>query len=144
MQLREIALWCVGWTVWATAISAWPMQARAADEAASVQALAAQLQKLAGKTSPAQVDKLPPLGEMLSRRIHARLHEANQREARAFQKVTTRGDWDRFREVRLAALRESLGSFAPAPRDATIRTTDTVAGDGYRIDKLVFESRPGL
>ena len=39
-------------------------------------------------------------------------------------------DWDRFRESRLAALRESLGSFTPAPRDATIRTTGTIAGDG--------------
>src|ERR1051325_5821637 len=136
MQLREIAIWCIGWTV----ISAWPMQARAEDDTA-VQALAVQLQKLAGKTSPAEKDKGRPLSEMLSRQIHARLHEANQREVKAFEKVKTRADWDRFRAVRITALRESLGSFTPAPRDATIRSTRTIAGDGYRIHKVGFESR---
>ncbi len=135
MQPRTLAIWCLAWTM----IGAWPMQARAADPGESAQALAIQLQKLAGKQ-----DKPGPLSEMLSRQIHARLHGANQREATAFDKIKTRADWDRFREIRITALRASLGSFAPAPRDATIRSTGAIKGDGYLIDKLVFESRPGL
>src|SRR5262249_41384024 len=38
----------------------------------------------------------------------------------------------------------SLGQFPEPPRDLKIRVTKTLEGDGFVIQNLVFESRPGL
>jgi cephalosporin-C deacetylase-like acetyl esterase len=114
------------------------------DPPPSVPALAAQLQKLDARAVLPEGDKPRQLADMLSRHLHARLQEANQREASAFEQIKTQAEWDRFRTVRLQALRESLGSFPPVPEDLKVRTTGTINGDGYQIDKLAFESRPGL
>jgi cephalosporin-C deacetylase-like acetyl esterase len=81
---------------------------------------------------------------MLTHHAQARLREANRRESQAWQQVRTRADWERFREVRLQALRSSLGSFPPVPHDLKTRCTRTLHGPGYRIENLLFESRPGL
>src|SRR5262249_23730723 len=42
------------------------------------------------------------------------------------------------------ALRDSLGQFPPVPKDLKARVTRKLEGDGYRIENLVFESRPGV
>jgi len=73
-----------------------------------------------------------------------RLREANRRDAAAWAKVQSRADWERFRDERIKALRESLGQFPPAPKALDAEVTGTLEGEGFRIEKLVFESRPGL
>jgi hypothetical protein len=80
----------------------------------------------------------------LARHARARLQEANRRESLAWHQVHTRADWERYRDARLQALRASLGTFPPAPRDLKTRVTGSLEGEGYRVENLVFESRPGL
>ena len=65
---------------------------------------------------------------MVSRDIERRRLLAIQRENKAWSKVKSRDDWERFRDQRLNALRESLGKFPPRPEDLNIETT------GRRLD----------
>ncbi|HPD15984.1 MAG TPA: acetylxylan esterase [Planctomycetota bacterium] len=81
---------------------------------------------------------------MLGEDCRARLRAANRRDAAAWAKVRSRADWERFRDERVKALRESLGQFPPIPKTLDVETIGTLEGEGFRIEKLVFESRPGL
>jgi cephalosporin-C deacetylase-like acetyl esterase len=81
---------------------------------------------------------------MISRDIERRRLLAIQGENIAWSKVKSRDDWEQFRDQRLNALRESLGQFPSPPKDLNIETTGRTEGDGYRIERIVFESRPGL
>jgi cephalosporin-C deacetylase-like acetyl esterase len=84
------------------------------------------------------------LSRMLSNDVQARLREANRRESAAWQGIKTRAEWEAYREPRLRALRKSLGRTTDVPRDLHVRTTRTLTGDGFRIENILFESRPGL
>jgi cephalosporin-C deacetylase-like acetyl esterase len=106
--------------------------------------LARQLRDLDAKVFLADGTRAKALAEMLARDVRARLQAANLRENEAWRKVSSRPDWENYRDVRLQALRASLGRFPPAPKDLKVRVTRTLDGDGYLIDNLVFESRPGL
>src|SRR5262245_838327 len=106
--------------------------------------LADQLRRLDGAVIPAAEAKERNLTGMLSRDARARLQAANQRSSDEWRAVQKREDWERFRDARLAALRASLGSLPPAPADLKLRVTGTVKGEGYQIDNIVFEGRPGL
>ncbi len=88
--------------------------------------------------------RMPPLASMLARDVEARLRDANRADTQAFEKVKTRADWEAFRDVRLKALRASLGDWPTVPKDLKVRVTGSHEGDGYRIDNLVFESKPGV
>ncbi len=72
------------------------------------------------------------------------LREANERSSEAWRQVRSREDWERLRDRALGRLRESIGPFPDPPKALRVRTTGTLDGDGFRIDKLAFESRPGL
>jgi len=89
-------------------------------------------------------DARQELAGMISRDIERRRLLAIQRENIAWSKVKSRDDWERFRDQRLKALCESLGQFPPLPKDLNIETTGRIEGDGYRIENIAFESRPGL
>src|SRR5687767_13424874 len=71
----------------------------------------------------------------------ARIRAANERESKAWAEIKTREDWERYRDIRLNALRASLGAW-PAPAELRPRVTRTIEGDGYRIENVAFESRP--
>jgi hypothetical protein len=81
---------------------------------------------------------------MIARDIERRRLLAIRRENKAWSQVDSRDDWEQFRGPRIDALRESLGQFPPVPKDLHVQTTGAIEGDGYRIENLVFESRPGL
>ncbi len=105
-------------------------------------ALARHLRDLDATVLPAKDrDKL---ARMLSQDVRARIMAANQRETAAWEAVAGRADWERFRDVRIEALRRSLGQFPPAPRDLKVHVTRTLKGEGHAVENLVFESRPGL
>jgi cephalosporin-C deacetylase-like acetyl esterase len=106
--------------------------------------LARQLRELDPNVFPPDGEKAKEFSRQTARDARARLQAANRRENRAWQEVQSRSDWEKYRDVRLQALREALGPFPPAPRDLKVRVTRTLQGDGYRIENLVFESRPGL
>src|SRR5262245_52450271 len=76
--------------------------------------------------------------------VRARIREANERESAAWHRLSDKAGWEKYRDGRLAALRRSLGDFPDPPRDLKVRLRKTLTGDGYRIDNVTFESRPGL
>src|SRR5262245_8952624 len=102
-----------------------------ADEKAATD-LAAKLRELDGRVL--STEKAGRLGEAPAREIRDRLRTAHQREAKAFAAVKTRADWERFRDIRIRALRESLGPFPPPPKDLKVRVTRRLEGDGYRVE----------
>jgi dienelactone hydrolase len=81
---------------------------------------------------------------MLPDQIRARFRTANERDAEACQQVQSREDWERFRDERIAALRDSLGAFPPAAGELDLHVTGTIPGDRFHIENIVFQSRPGL
>jgi len=115
-----------------------------AQPGAAAGALAAQLAKLDGRVIELGTVRQPPLAPMLANDARAGLREANQADRRAWEQVTTRAEWEKFRDARLQALRTALGQFPPAPKGLKLRVTGALTGDGYRVANLVFESQPGL
>ncbi|MFT5855465.1 MAG: dienelactone hydrolase [Verrucomicrobiales bacterium] len=81
---------------------------------------------------------------MISRDIERRRLAAIARENAAWAQIATRADWEQFSDRRIVALRESLGKPAPAPDDLAITVARRIDGDGFLIENLVFQSRPGL
>jgi cephalosporin-C deacetylase-like acetyl esterase len=84
------------------------------------------------------------LPRMLRDDARARIQAANERETRAWRGLASREDWERYRNARIDALRASLGSYPAPPADLKTKVSRTLQGAGYRIENLVFESRPGL
>src|SRR5262249_35624483 len=73
-----------------------------------------------------------------------RMQEANLRESKAFAAVTTKEEWEKYRDVRIQKLKESLGTFPEVPKDMKIKVTRTLDGDGFVIQCILFETRPSL
>jgi len=84
------------------------------------------------------------MGRMWAASVRKRRTAANDAEAAAWGKVHSVEDWERFRDARVEALRKSLGAAHEAPADLKVMHTGTVRGQGYAIENLLFESRPGL
>src|SRR5438067_245002 len=84
--------------------------------------LARRLRELDGTVFPADGDA----AKQLARHAQARLREANRRESRAWQQIRTRAEWEDYRDARVQALRASLGTFPPVPRDLKVRITRTL------------------
>ncbi len=103
--------------------------------------LAVKLKELAESRAST---KQPDQPSAFSREIRDRLKQANQRDYDEWQKITTKADWEKFRDIRIAALKKSLGRFPESPQQMKIRNTKTIEGDGYKIENTLFESRPGL
>ena len=105
---------------------------------------ASWLRRLDGRVLPRDGERGEEPAGMLARDVRSRVQAASLRENREWDGVKTRDDWERFREPRLRALRESLGLPSADPGAPRVLVTRTLEGDGYRIENLVFESRPGL
>ncbi len=116
----------------------WSGDAAAADD------LAKQIQKLDGRVILRGTLSRKPMAAMLSRYVEAELREANHRDRQAWNAVTTKADWEEMRDRRLAALRTSLGQFPEVAEDLKVRVVRTTSGDGFHVDNLLFESRPGI
>jgi len=84
----------------------------------------------------------PP--QMLQRYIRLRSEEINRKDREAWSKIQNRSDWEAFARPRIEALRNSLGIFPELPDDLNIHISGTIEGEGYHIQNLVFESRPGI
>lgn len=83
-------------------------------------------------------------GEMLKRQIHARLAVTNRADTEAWNQVTDKASWEAFRDERIERMRAALGPFPDLPDSLKLECTGTVDGDGFTIEKLVFEPRAGL
>src|SRR5262249_55012588 len=113
-------------------------------DAPPAETLAAQLSRLEANVFPTHGDRAKELGQMLYQDMRGRRDAVNQRDVKAWQEVKSRADWERLRDARMQALRASLGTFPAVPENVIPRITRTLDGDGYRIQNLVFEGRPGL
>ncbi len=83
------------------------------------------------------------LPKMMSADAKRRMQEASTRESKSFAAVATREQWEKYRDVRIRTLRDSLGQFPAAPKDLPVKVTRQLDGDGFVIRNIVFESRPG-
>lgn len=107
-----------------------------ADEAATLQTLDSRV--ITDDSAAAEAR------EAVRRDVRARLQIAERRHSAAWYTVGSRADWESFRDVRLAHLSRSL-SLDPLPTEPKhVHTTRRIDGDGFRIDCLTFESRPGV
>ncbi len=75
--------------------------------------------------------------------LRARLNAANDESRAAWQTIHSRKDWDEFRAARVRNLRRGLGHLPNAPKGVRTLVTGTIEADGYAIETLVYESRPG-
>ncbi|HEU0140482.1 MAG TPA: acetylxylan esterase [Bryobacteraceae bacterium] len=83
------------------------------------------------------------LATMLDRHIRARVRKHLEADRDEWNQVNSRGDWERFRNPRLNAMRAWMGEFpARTPLEASV--TKEYRGHGYRRQDLVYRSRPGL
>jgi hypothetical protein len=73
-----------------------------------------------------------------------RIKQANRANSSAWYAIKTRDAWEQFRDDKLERLRESLtqGEFPTEPKN--IVTHRTIEGDGFAIENITFESRPGI
>ena len=82
--------------------------------------------------------------QMLEKSLRARMASAAAEERLAWEQVRTLEDWQRFRERRFGAFERWIGPFperTPLRAEVTRRAD---YGDGFVIENIVFESRPGL
>ncbi len=115
--------------------------------AAAEDDLAAKLRALDGTVLKADDFKDTPLNQMLARDATRRRRAVNEADLKAWQQIKAKADWEKFRDVRIKALKESLGTFPAAGKKVEVRVVDTkvVFAEKFLIvHNLVFESRPGL
>lgn len=89
-------------------------------------------------------DERKRLAQMLREDVRARVRAVNRRDAQAWAQVRSRADWEAFCGPRIEALRRSLGVFPTVPGRVPAQVTRTLDGDGYRVENVVYESRPGV
>jgi cephalosporin-C deacetylase-like acetyl esterase len=80
---------------------------------------------------------------MIERDIERRAAEVNARHRAEWSQIKTPEQWEEYRDARIARLRRSLGDYPPPPAKLNSRVTGTLDGDGFRIENVVYESRPG-
>jgi cephalosporin-C deacetylase-like acetyl esterase len=125
------------------ALLLWP-NAAAAQERIDSQKLAEQLRTLDARVLATDAEKAQAARRMLNEDVRKRLQEVNRRETQAWRQVNSAADWEAFRKPRQEALLRSLGPMPPVPHDLHLQVTRRLQGEGYQIENLVFESRPGV
>ena len=84
------------------------------------------------------------IDNMWDKSLRERVEKAAQSERQAWERVKSVKDWEQFRDPRVSALKASLGTFPERTplRSAVTRRIDY--GDGFVLENVIFESRPGL
>ncbi|MCS7167027.1 MAG: hypothetical protein RMI91_10360 [Gemmatales bacterium] len=103
-----------------------------------------QLRQLATELYPADSDPGKLLRQAWPRSLQEQLGRANDRSTNAWKKIRSREDWEKFRQQKLRALRTALAIAEESPKPLQLRVTGQVRGPGYRVENLLYESRPGL
>ncbi|MBM3980032.1 MAG: hypothetical protein FJ304_07070 [Planctomycetes bacterium] len=111
---------------------------------AALTSVAADFKDLDPNVFPKDDPRAKDLPKMMWTDATKRMKEANLRESKAFAEVTTKEQWERYRDARITKLKESLGAWPDAPKDMKVKVTKEIEGDGFVIHNVVFESRPGL
>jgi dienelactone hydrolase len=120
-----------------------PVLAESAESelAAAIRALDANVISVEGNDGKETRERLR---RMIGKDVGERLREGNLKDVFAFRKIKNRAEWERSTQTRIEALRRSLGSFPEPPEELKVRVTRSDKRDGYVVENIVFESRPGL
>lgn len=103
--------------------------------------LAARLRKM--PTNVFSGDDADEAREYLDRAQRKQIQEANDASSAAWKKITDRASWEAFAAERRAALRRGV-RLPPHKAEAIVpHVTGKIDGDGYDIENIVYESRPG-
>lgn len=81
--------------------------------------------------------------DLLKRDVFERLRKAERLHDEEWARVRTKEDWERYRDVRLQALRRRYGCFYPRYLPLRAETTRTLRGDGFTVENLVIAAWPG-
>ncbi|MDB5335996.1 MAG: hypothetical protein JWN70_1615 [Planctomycetaceae bacterium] len=81
---------------------------------------------------------------MIPKDISLRMKAANFKSTADWRRLHSREDWERFRDEKLQALRNSIHLPQDLKTPPVVQVTASLPGDGFSIDNIVFESRPGL
>ena len=104
--------------------------------------LAGELRASAG-AQPAAIEALNRFPRMVQRYFVGRVRRAEQEGIKRMAALKTKADAENYvREVR-EKIRQSFGPF-PQKTPLEPRVTGIVDRDTYRIEKVIFESRPGF
>ena len=82
--------------------------------------------------------------QMFPNNLKRRLRVANARSTAEWGAIKTREQWQRFRGEKIRLLREAIGPFPQEPCDLRLQVVSTMKGEGFCVQNLVFQSRPGL
>lgn len=87
---------------------------------------------------------LPPASDLLTfNTVSQKLHEMDVDADEAWLKLSGRDEYDAYRTEMHRKMISAIGGF-PERTPLNARTVATVKRDGYRIEKVVFESMPSL
>ncbi len=75
------------------------------------------------------------LDQLLSKRVQ----QAAKADLTLFERMTSKGEWERFKNERMQALHTSLKQEARHPEAPDSIVTGTQAGNGYRVENIVFQ-----
>lgn len=103
-------------------------------------ALIEALQKLESRVLQSDA----PEAKLSSESLRQLREQANKKDVAEWRKIKNKDDWEKFRDVRVEALRRSLGEFPAVPKDVKVVKTKTIPGDGFTIENIIYETRPGL
>ncbi|HUS05008.1 MAG TPA: hypothetical protein VMZ52_01840, partial [Bryobacteraceae bacterium] len=90
----------------------------------------------------AERDKLRITGQV-DRNIRERVRAFLEAERRDRDAIDSRAAWEKFRDVRMNAMRQSFGEF-PARDPLETRISKEYSGTGYKRQDLVYKTRPGM
>jgi hypothetical protein len=113
--------------------------------------LATRLKQLDDKSLSTAGFTTRSLPRMLAEEIRSRRTAVNNSETTAWREIATRQQWETFAIRRVWALNRSLydtksafGAHHGEGQKPKVHVSGRLSGEGYRIENLVFESRPGL
>src|SRR5262245_13232508 len=82
--------------------------------------------------------------QKLSKRVHLRIEAANHQSSADWRNISSREQWEHYAKQKLQLLKASLGTFPQPPQKLAVHLTRKLPGEGFNIENLLFESRPGL
>ena len=91
-----------------------------------------------------KADEAAAAGRQIDRDLERRSEAANARNRADWAKIDSKASWEAFRDERIARLRAALADFPVASRPLVVHSSGAVSGERFRIEKLVYESRPGI
>jgi cephalosporin-C deacetylase-like acetyl esterase len=70
--------------------------------------------------------------------------DVDKKDVEAWRAIKTKDDWEKFRDERLAKLRDSLGKYPEAPKSVKAVTTRKLQAEGCTVECILYESRPSF